>query len=464
VSHNFGATAATLHPLRGRAKSSLRRGPLCCRRSRRCAARRRGAARPSECPLEQRYRYGRTAHSLGGRHSRWHAAINLKRDRTRLMDATHVRSRHAHPLPFSAPHPSSATRLTPPASPVPPRRRNPQVITDPATGRPKGYGFVRFSSEADRDRALEMQGFNLGGRPIRVSLATARRSGAAGSGGSGSGAAGAAPHPAELDPTNTTLFIGGLSGGVSEEQLRALFGQYGVIVYVKVPAGKGGRRQGLFAPRGGAPPSSTAARRRGGRAAAAPAGRAQHGTMIRWHADLAGPSCSRSPRPAACAAATPVPSARRADRSPPRPRPRPVRAPGCGFVQYVERPAAEVAMASLNGQVRRGRTHSHLGSRRQATARRRTLAGAGGAARGPSKARGSLAGSLPRNTPPRRNERPTPATRLALEMPRCQEQARRFFSSAEPRLAARRHKVPHATDALALARIFGPSPTDGPVW
>jgi hypothetical protein len=87
-----------------------------------------------------------------------------------------------------------------------------------------------------------MHGFSLSGRPIRVSLATARRTGGAGGGGAGAaGQAGAAPHPAELDPTNTTLFIGGLSTGVSEEQLRAVFAQYGDIVYVKIPAGKGGR-------------------------------------------------------------------------------------------------------------------------------------------------------------------------------------------------------------------------------
>ena len=122
-----------------------------------------------------------------------------------------------------------------------------QVITDAATGRSKGYGFVRFASELERDRALEMQGFALAGRPIRVSLATARRNaaaggaGAGGAGGAAGGAAGAGapPHPAELDPTNTTLFIGGLSAGVAEDHLRALFGQYGDIVYVKIPAGKG---------------------------------------------------------------------------------------------------------------------------------------------------------------------------------------------------------------------------------
>lgn len=105
-----------------------------------------------------------------------------------------------------------------------------QVITDPVSGRSKGYGFVRFANEQERDRALgDMQGHYISSRPIRVSLATARRN--PGPGG--------VTHPSELDPTNTTLFIGGLSAGVSEEQLRSIFGRFGDIVYTKIPQGKG---------------------------------------------------------------------------------------------------------------------------------------------------------------------------------------------------------------------------------
>jgi hypothetical protein len=104
------------------------------------------------------------------------------------------------------------------------------VIVDPATGRSKGYGFVRFANETERDKSLEMQGYTLCNRPVRVSLATARRSPSAGMPGT---------HPAELDPTNTTLFIGGLSAGVTEEQLRTIFVRYGEVVYTKIPQGKG---------------------------------------------------------------------------------------------------------------------------------------------------------------------------------------------------------------------------------
>lgn len=44
------------------------------------------------------------------------------------------------------------------------------------------------------------------------------------------------PSHADFDPTNTTLFIGGLSGGVTEDQLRAAFARFGDIIYVKIPA------------------------------------------------------------------------------------------------------------------------------------------------------------------------------------------------------------------------------------
>ena len=113
-----------------------------------------------------------------------------------------------------------------------------QVITDPSTGRSKGYGFVRFMLAAERDKALvDMNGHVLSNRPIRVSIATARKSGSSQSL-SGS-IMNNMNNPTDSDPTNTTLFIGGLSPAVTEDQLRATFGQFGDIIYVKIPHGKG---------------------------------------------------------------------------------------------------------------------------------------------------------------------------------------------------------------------------------
>ena len=51
-----------------------------------------------------------------------------------------------------------------------------QVITERSTGRSKGYGFVRFTSAAERDKALScMEGHIICNRPIRVSHATAKK-------------------------------------------------------------------------------------------------------------------------------------------------------------------------------------------------------------------------------------------------------------------------------------------------
>ncbi len=53
-----------------------------------------------------------------------------------------------------------------------------QVIQDPSTQRSKGFGFVRFADEGERDRALiEMNGKMLCNRAIRVSRATTKKPG-----------------------------------------------------------------------------------------------------------------------------------------------------------------------------------------------------------------------------------------------------------------------------------------------
>ena len=118
---------------------------------------------------------------------------------------------------------------------------HPQVITDPVTGRHKSYGFVRFGSLEERDKALsEMNGQNLCGRPIRVSVATAKKTMShGGGGGSGesasSSSSSSSTHQHDHEPTNTTLFIGGLSEETTENELHRIFSKYGEVVYTKIP-------------------------------------------------------------------------------------------------------------------------------------------------------------------------------------------------------------------------------------
>ncbi|KAI0035164.1 hypothetical protein K488DRAFT_43949, partial [Vararia minispora EC-137] len=50
-----------------------------------------------------------------------------------------------------------------------------KIMLDPVTGISRGYGFVRFTEEADQQRALiEMHGLYCLSRPMRISPATAK--------------------------------------------------------------------------------------------------------------------------------------------------------------------------------------------------------------------------------------------------------------------------------------------------
>ena len=146
-------------------------------------------------------------------------------------------------------------------------------MTDPLTGQSRGYGFVRFSDENDQKAALtQMQGVYCGNRPMRISTATPKNKGGPGNMGGGGGGGmggmmggmmppnqqmgypqqmqqqqqqpmfgygGQQPMNQFTDPNNTTVFVGGLSGYVTEDELRSFFQGFGEITYVKIPPGKG---------------------------------------------------------------------------------------------------------------------------------------------------------------------------------------------------------------------------------
>ncbi|XP_076887446.1 polyadenylate-binding protein RBP45-like [Bidens hawaiensis] len=113
-----------------------------------------------------------------------------------------------------------------------------KVVTDRATGRTKGYGFVRFGDESEQIRAMtEMNGVLCSSRPMRIGPAATK----AGSGGGGMQKASypsAEVNQGESDPNNTTIFVGGLDPSVSDAALRQVFGQFGELVHVKIPMGK----------------------------------------------------------------------------------------------------------------------------------------------------------------------------------------------------------------------------------
>lgn len=177
-----------------------------------------------------------------------------------------------------------------------------RVMTDPVTGKSRCFGFVRFTNELERQRALvEMNGAWFGGRPLRVALATPRNAASLRKSPDNKGplplgvgnsvitgmsgppqdfmymgpppSAHGPPHPASsmssppygyfpspimndkpsdmpppipfglgsqpyLDPSNTTVFVGGLLSEVSEQTLFTLFKPFGTIQQIKIPPGK----------------------------------------------------------------------------------------------------------------------------------------------------------------------------------------------------------------------------------
>eukprot|EP00271_Cylindrocystis_brebissonii_P022328 TRINITY_DN8554_c0_g1_i1.p1 TRINITY_DN8554_c0_g1~~TRINITY_DN8554_c0_g1_i1.p1 ORF type:complete len:507 (-),score=82.58 TRINITY_DN8554_c0_g1_i1:834-2354(-) len=152
-----------------------------------------------------------------------------------------------------------------------PSVRGAKVVVEPETGRSKGYGFVRFGSEEERNRAMtEMNGEYCSNRPMRLSVATPRKpSGHGGMGGGGGAGGGGGPYQprtpqynrgslspshhgggggggygpgnygGEMEPNNTTIFVGGLDPHVSDDELRQAFSVFGMLTYVKIPYGKG---------------------------------------------------------------------------------------------------------------------------------------------------------------------------------------------------------------------------------
>ncbi|XP_052187657.1 polyadenylate-binding protein RBP47B' [Diospyros lotus] len=128
-----------------------------------------------------------------------------------------------------------------------PSVRGAKVVTDPNTGRSKGYGFVKFADETERNRAMtEMNGIYCSTRPMRISAATPKKTTV-----QQQYATTRAIYPPPVynpavpavsidnDINNTTVFIGNLDPSITEEELKQIFLQFGEIIYVKIPTTKG---------------------------------------------------------------------------------------------------------------------------------------------------------------------------------------------------------------------------------
>jgi RNA recognition motif-containing protein len=61
---------------------------------------------------------------------------------------------------------------------------------DRETGRPKGFAFVTFATQAAAEKALELNGRDLGGRALKVNVAMERERTGGGGGRPGGGGGG----------------------------------------------------------------------------------------------------------------------------------------------------------------------------------------------------------------------------------------------------------------------------------
>eukprot|EP01112_Ceratiomyxa_fruticulosa_P008200 TRINITY_DN2118_c0_g1_i2.p1 TRINITY_DN2118_c0_g1~~TRINITY_DN2118_c0_g1_i2.p1 ORF type:complete len:381 (-),score=87.22 TRINITY_DN2118_c0_g1_i2:43-1185(-) len=124
-----------------------------------------------------------------------------------------------------------------------PNLKSAKVMTA-GPGISKGYAFVRFYDEEERNRALaEMQGVVCGSRAMKLNVAQDRKQ------------TNQAPQqiavPQQMMPSyypedpafsphNTTLYVGNVTGDIAnEDTLRKFFTPYGQISSIRVPVGKG---------------------------------------------------------------------------------------------------------------------------------------------------------------------------------------------------------------------------------
>jgi nucleolin len=108
-----------------------------------------------------------------------------------------------------------------------------RVISDRATGRSKGYGYVDFESKTVAEKALEeMQGAELDGRPINVDLSTSKPKSQNPSDRSNDRAS--KYGDAKSEPSDT-LFIGNLSFDSNRDSVQEFFAEYGPVLGVRLP-------------------------------------------------------------------------------------------------------------------------------------------------------------------------------------------------------------------------------------
>ncbi|XP_035672170.1 nucleolysin TIAR-like isoform X4 [Branchiostoma floridae] len=117
-----------------------------------------------------------------------------------------------------------------------------RVVRDAQTAKSRGYGFVSFVNKVDAENAIgAMSGQWLGGRAIRTNWATRKPPPPK----SNEGTTGRQKQLSydevlcQASPTNTTVYCGGITKGLTEDLMRNTFSNFGPIQEIRVFPEKG---------------------------------------------------------------------------------------------------------------------------------------------------------------------------------------------------------------------------------
>lgn len=95
------------------------------------------------------------------------------------------------------------------------------VQTDRDSGKSRGFGYVRFKTAEAVEKALELQGMEIDGRAVNIDRSTPPNKDKARENRAKS-------FNDQVSPPSSTLFVGNLSFGVTEDTVWSFFNDYGV--------------------------------------------------------------------------------------------------------------------------------------------------------------------------------------------------------------------------------------------
>ncbi|KAI8145660.1 hypothetical protein BJV82DRAFT_711232 [Fennellomyces sp. T-0311] len=131
-----------------------------------------------------------------------------------------------------------------------------RVMWDQSTGKSRGFGFVAFRERADAEQAIAtMNGEWLGSRAIRCNWANQKNTGSGGAAASAAATAAAATPAstpylisqnmtyeqifAQTSPYHTTVYIGNLPHGITQQDIAPYFQQYGYVSDIRLQSERG---------------------------------------------------------------------------------------------------------------------------------------------------------------------------------------------------------------------------------